>query len=364
MPAPVRRWWQHPALIIALLVVIPPAGIALAWTSRWGQAKKITATVLAGLWFLTPFLGDPPKKAEADSKPAALASASPSASAGRVEPPSLVGRSLKEAKAAALAAGFRALSHDASDGDAAQVAEDGWKVCFQSLVAEKAGAIPALDFGVVAADAACPAKDGDPIPRPKMPKVVGLTFAKASEALKPIGFQKIEPQSAFTDVTLPAAVDDWAVCFQDPAEGKEISAPAAASASLKLVAPGTGCPGTPDTRLRPEPVPTHDGDSGSTASGGSSSGGSSSGGSSSGGSSSAGSSAGGSSSGGSSSGGSSSGGSSSGGSAASGGSDSGGGGSSGTVTPGAFCSPAGATGVSKKGVSYTCKGPGQPRWRQ
>ncbi|MFE2878286.1 PASTA domain-containing protein [Streptomyces roseus] len=354
MPAPVRRWWQHPALIIALLVVIPPAGIALAWTSRWGQAKKITATVLAGLWFLTPFLGDPPKKAEADSKPAALASAPSSASPSRAEPPLLVGRSLREAKAAALAAGFRALSHDASDGDAAQTAEDGWKVCFQSLVTEKAGAIPALDFGVVAADAPCPAKDGDPIPRPKMPGVIGLTFAKASEALKPIGFRKIEPQSAFTDVTLPAAVDDWAVCFQDPAEGTEVSAPAAASASLKLVAPGTGCPGTPNTRLRPEPVPTHDDDSGGTASGASSSGGSSSGGSSSAGAGS----------GGSSSGGSSSGGSSSGGSASSGGSDSGGTGSSGTVTPGAFCSPAGATGVSRKGVSYTCKGPGQPRWRQ
>ncbi|MFE5535570.1 hypothetical protein [Streptomyces sp. NPDC056492] len=359
MPAPVRRWWQHPALIIALLVVIPPAGIALAWTSRWGRAKKVIATVLAGLWFLTPFLGNPPKKAEADSKPAALASAPPSASAGRAEPPSLVGRNLKEAKAAALAAGFQALSHDASDGNAAQAAEDGWKVCFQSLVTEKAGAIPALDFGVVRTEAPCPAKDGDPIPRPKMPKVIGLTFAKASEALKPIGLQKIEPQSAFTDVTLPAAVDDWAVCFQDPAEGTEISAPATTSASLKLVSPGTGCPGTPNTRLHPEPVPPSDDDSGSTASGGSSSGGSSSGGSSSGGSSSGGSSSGGSSSGGSS----SSGGASSGGSS-SGGSDSGGAASSGTVTPGAFCSPAGATGVSKKGVAYTCKGPGQPRWRQ
>ncbi|MFK0220222.1 hypothetical protein ACIQWN_18755 [Streptomyces vinaceus] len=353
MPAPVRRWWQHPVLIIALLVVIPPAGIALAWTSRWGQAKKIIATVLAGLWFLTPFLGDPPEKAEADAKPAA-ASASPSASPSRTEPPSLVGRNLKEARATALAAGFQVLSHDASEADAAQVAEDDWKVCFQTLAAEKPGAMGTLDLGVVRTGAPCPAKDGDPIPYPKMPKVVGLTFAKASEALRPIGFQRVEPQSAFTDVTLPAAVDDWAVCFQEPAEGKEISAPSTTSASLKLVSPGTGCPGSPNTRLHPEPAPTHDDDSGSTASGGSSSGGSSSGGSSSGGSSS----------GGSSSGGSSSGGSSSGGSSSGGGSDSGGGSSAGTVTPGAFCSPAGATGVSKKGTTYTCKGPGQPRWRQ
>ncbi|MFF4101354.1 hypothetical protein [Streptomyces sp. NPDC001903] len=343
MPAPVRRWWQHPALVIALLVVIPPAGIALAWTSRWGQAKKIVATVLAGLWFLTPFLGDPPKKAEADSKPAAAASASPGASPSRAEPPALVGRSLKEAKATALAAGFGVLSHDASEGNAAQVAEDDWKVCFQGVVAaEKPGAIPTLDLGVVLTDAPCPAKDGDPIPYPKMPRVVGLAFANASRTLGPIGFRKIEPQSAFTDVTLPAAVDDWVVCFQEPEEGKEIGAPGTTSAALKLASPGTGCPGAPNTRLHPEPAPapTHeDDDSGSTASGGSSS------------------------SGGSASGGSSSGGSSSGGTS-SGGSDSGGGGG-GTITPGAFCSPIGASGVSSKGVRYTCTGtPGNAHWRR
>ncbi|MGI5166161.1 hypothetical protein ACQEU3_17560 [Spirillospora sp. CA-253888] len=34
-----------------------------------------------------------------------------------------------------------------------------------------------------------------------------------------------------------------------------------------------------------------------------------------------------------------------------------------TVHPGAFCSPAGATGTSR-GRVHTCKGPGQPRWRR
>jgi hypothetical protein len=35
------------------------------------------------------------------------------------------------------------------------------------------------------------------------------------------------------------------------------------------------------------------------------------------------------------------------------------------VTPGAFCSPAGAKGIGKSnGALYTCKGPGQPRWRR
>ena len=33
------------------------------------------------------------------------------------------------------------------------------------------------------------------------------------------------------------------------------------------------------------------------------------------------------------------------------------------VHPGAFCSPAGARGVTSKGTAMVCKGPGQPRWR-
>ncbi|WP_199828106.1 hypothetical protein [Streptomyces sp. XY332] len=35
-----------------------------------------------------------------------------------------------------------------------------------------------------------------------------------------------------------------------------------------------------------------------------------------------------------------------------------------TVTPGAFRSPSGATGIGQNGSVYTCKGPGQDRWRR
>lgn len=35
-----------------------------------------------------------------------------------------------------------------------------------------------------------------------------------------------------------------------------------------------------------------------------------------------------------------------------------------TVHPGAYCAPAGATGVAKNGKIYTCKGPGRNRWRR
>ncbi|MGW8766266.1 excalibur calcium-binding domain-containing protein [Streptomyces sp. NPDC055815] len=78
-PMPVRRrWWQHPALVITLLVILPPAGIALTWTSRWTRTTKIVATVVSGLWFLLFALSDPPKEdGGTDPKPATSATATP-----------------------------------------------------------------------------------------------------------------------------------------------------------------------------------------------------------------------------------------------------------------------------------------------
>ncbi|MGW6417995.1 excalibur calcium-binding domain-containing protein [Streptomyces sp. NPDC055055] len=75
--APPRRWWQHPALIITLLVLIPPAGMALAWLSRWSGRTKIVVTVVSGLWFLAVLVSDDPKEKGADDpKPATTATAS------------------------------------------------------------------------------------------------------------------------------------------------------------------------------------------------------------------------------------------------------------------------------------------------
>lgn len=327
-PAPVRRWWQHPALIITALVIFPPGGIALAWLSRWSRTKKIIATVLASLWFITPFLGDPPKEKRDDAKPKATATATatataettatptPSASPSPSGPPSYVGQNLKQAKAAAYEAGYNAISHDASDKDARQWDDDNWKVCFQTSAAKEVGSMPTLDFGVVRNEWPCPAKDGEPIPYPRMPKVVGQTFEEASTTLKPLALQKIEADSAYTDVTLPASVDAWTVCFQDPAADETIEYPKTTTAYLKVTAPGTACPKTQFTELHPDPTPPSTGEDDSDGSSSSSSGGSD------------------------------------------------GEGSVGTVTPGAFCSTPGATGVNQKGVIYTCKGPGQERWRR
>ncbi|WP_442813445.1 excalibur calcium-binding domain-containing protein [Streptomyces sp. NBC_01244] len=223
--APVRRWWHHPALIITLLVVFPPGGIALAWTSGWSKGKKITATVLAGLWFFAPFLGDPPEKTGTDAKPKA------------------------------------AVTSEAT---------------VTTTPSATAAAVPSATAIPASSATAAPA-------HPKMPMVVGLPFAGATETLKPIGLKSVEPESAYTDVTLPATVGDWKVCFQDPAEGKEIQAPKTVGARLKVVAPGTACPAAAGGRLHPDPEPTPEAPDDGDDSGGSSSGGSSSGGSSTGG---------------------------------------------------------------------------------
>lgn len=276
-PAPVRPWWQHPAFVIAALVVFPPGGVVLVWLGRWGRPKKIIATVLACLWFVTPFLGDQPKDPKTGAGPKAAATAAapagPSASPAPAGPPGFIGQNLRTARDTARKAGYSTSSHDASDDDAGQWDDSNWKVCFQSVSGK------AIDFGVVRNEWPCPAKDGEPIPYPKMPKATGLTFAKASEALAPLALGRIEADSAYTDVTLPAGVDDWTVCFQDPQEGKEITDPKATTARLKVTAPGTACPATEFTELHPDPTPPPADDDGSGSSGSSSSGGSSSGGS-------------------------------------------------------------------------------------
>ncbi|MFE2018390.1 PASTA domain-containing protein [Streptomyces sp. NPDC059499] len=247
-PAPVSRWWQHPALIITTLIILPPAGIALAWMSRWSQAKKIIATVLAALWFLTPFLGDPPKDAKDDAKPKSVATSSPSPST-------------------------------------------------------------------------TPPPTPTPAAKAQMPAVVGVAYSEAKRAIEELVVRELKAISAYNDVDLPKNYANWIVCFQSPKAGTTLE-PEHANPNVHLVAPGAKCPDAPSTNLRPTPTPTptpdgndSDGSTGSSSSGSSD------------------------------------------------GSD-GGGSSVGTVTPGAYCSTTGATGVSKKGVVYTCKGPGQERWRR
>jgi hypothetical protein len=196
----------------------------------------------------------------------AAPSPSVSASTGPAKAPVFVGQNLRKAKAAASAAGYNAISHDAGPDNAGQWDDDNWKVCFQTTAPKPVGSMPTLDFGVVRNEWPCPAQDGAPIPYPKMPTVVGQSFAKASETLTPIGFKTIEPQSAYTDVTLPASVDDWKVCFQEPEEGQELEYPKNTTAYLKVTAPGTACPKAEHTELHPDPTTPSIGDDNSDSS--------------------------------------------------------------------------------------------------
>ncbi|MET9607795.1 hypothetical protein ABZZ17_22445 [Streptomyces sp. NPDC006512] len=289
--APVPGRWQRPALIVLMLVFVPPLGIVLAWRGLWSRRRKVVATLLSAMWFALPGLVDSPGKApRADAGPRVeTASAAPvpgptpssSPTPAPSEPvASYVGQGLKEAKAAARDAGYDAVSHDASPGNAGQWDDGNWRVCFQEPAAKPLRKRPTLDFGVVRVEEPCPTKDGDPIPHPKMPKVVGLAFARASEVLRPLGLRAVEARSAYTDVTLPGAVDEWTVCFQDPREDQEVTYPGNRTAHLSLTAPGTPCPGRENTELRPDPDPDPDPDPAPAPPkrGGSSSGGSSGGG--------------------------------------------------------------------------------------
>ncbi|MFC9591163.1 excalibur calcium-binding domain-containing protein [Streptomyces sp. NPDC056944] len=242
--------------------MLPPVGIGLAWVSLWDRNRKILATVLAAVWFVLPFLGggspeEKPVVRDDARAPEVSAGVSPSsASPSPSGPPVLVGKSLKEAKGVASAAGFDVVSHDASDQDAGQWDADNWKVCFQTSAGQRNGRRPSLDLGVVRVEAPCPSADGEKIPWPKMPAVTGMTFARAGETLKPVGFKKVEAESAYSDVELPGVTDPWKVCFQDPQPGKVIENPQYGTVYLKLAPPDAACPEQPYARLRPEPTPT------------------------------------------------------------------------------------------------------------
>lgn len=191
-PAPtVRRWWQHPALIVTALIVLPPAGIALAWTGRWSQTKKIVATVLSCLWFLLFIVSDPPKETD-DAKS-----------------PPVAARTLAPTPAASSS--------------------------------------PAPPPPSPSASPTAPAE-------PRMPAVVGKSFAEAEKAVKDGGGVGLTAHSAYRDVTLPARHADWTVCFQGLPAGSGMAAGLTAPA-VHLVAGGTACPAREGTDLHPSPAP-------------------------------------------------------------------------------------------------------------
>ncbi|MGW2019160.1 excalibur calcium-binding domain-containing protein [Streptomyces sp. NPDC001927] len=97
-----------------------------------------------------------------------------------------------------------------------------------------------------------------PTPSPSadvvMPNVVGKAFSDAEAAVEALIDGELRAGSAYTDVSLPADHATWIVCFQGPAAGARL-VPATADPNVDLVAPGTTCPATTGTVLRPTQSP-------------------------------------------------------------------------------------------------------------
>ncbi|WP_406057867.1 excalibur calcium-binding domain-containing protein [Streptomyces sp. NBC_01077] len=295
-----ERWWRQPGFVVFCLFLMPPAGIVLAWRTRWSPGRKVLATVLSGIWFVAVGTSEPStdKPAVADAKP--LATTRPTAFAPYTPPtptptPTVRrvvadyrGQNLETASRAAYEAGFRTRSHDATEADKMQLVDGNWKVCFQepaageTATAEKGRRIR-IEFAVVEKSSPCPARDGAAVVFPKVPNVVGKTFAKGSAELRKVGLTEIRGAGVYTDVELSARHDDWRICFQSPEAGEDVERPEYMSVRLSLARPGLACPSEDYARLYgdPDPDPNRHGSgsgSGSGGSGGSDSGGSGSGG--------------------------------------------------------------------------------------
>ncbi|MFJ7228462.1 hypothetical protein ACIQVF_02820 [Streptomyces tendae] len=242
------------------------------------------------------------------------------------------GKALDEAEKGARSAGFTSGRHDASQEGRAIAVRSTWTVCFQ----EADTAAKSVAFAAVKDDEPCPSKDGGPVPWPTMPDVVGDTYNMAVKALGQAGIDldSITLDDVYLDIDAPTAEeaaeegDEWRVCFQRPDEDDEVTSTTAVHLDLgqwtdvDLV---QECPSKKDTTYKiPANDPNHhDGSSSdSTTGGGGSTGGDSS-------------------------------------------SSDDGSSNVGTVHPGSFCSPPGATGVTKAGTPMVC-GPGsdgRDRWR-
>ncbi|MFI2738664.1 excalibur calcium-binding domain-containing protein [Streptomyces sp. NPDC018711] len=284
--------WRRPGVVVLCLVLLPPLGIVLAWRSRWSPGRKVLATVLSAVWFVAVGTSEPPadEPAVADAEPrvGTFPSSTPYTPYSPTPTPLVrrvvadyTGRNLETASRAAYEAGFRARSHDATEGDRTQLVDGNWKVCFQEPAAGETatteeGRRSRIEFAVVEKTSPCPARDGEAVVFPKVPNVVGKTFTAGSAVLRKAGLTDIRGASAYTDVDLSARHDDWRICFQDPGAGKDVERPRYMSVRLSLTRPGLPCPSEDYSRLNPDPHP--DPDRHGSGSGGSGSDGSSGGG--------------------------------------------------------------------------------------
>ncbi|QEU88753.1 PASTA domain-containing protein [Streptomyces viridosporus] len=360
-PPPSSPWWRTTPALLGLLALVALLGslsfalgflvmiaamVAVWVLPSWRRLARLGAT-FGALVLLTVGAGlggqlddagtdEPDAKAQNKDGPSAGTTSSPAPASSRVlKAADYTGRPLDEAEKAARSAGFTPGRHDAAEEDRAIVVRSGWRVCFQQVDA----LAKTIDFAAVKTGEPCPEEDGGPLPWPMMPDVVGDTYTSAVEELEEAGIDldRVTLDDVYLDIDTPTAEeaaedgDEWRVCFQRPDEDARVTFTTTVRLDLGRWTDADlvqGCPGAKDTTYKiPANDPDHDEDRDSGAGGSGSTGGGSS--------------------------------------SSSGSTGGSGGGSAGTVHPGAFCSPSGATGVTKAGTPMVCRpgSDGRNRWR-
>lgn len=367
-PASSRPWWKSTPAGLGMLALV-----ALLGALSFPLGFLVMIAVMVAVWVLPPWrwfaklgaafgafvlltvgagLGgqlDDSGKDKSDAKVRGEEGASAEAASSSPSPKPLkiadyTGKQLDEAAQQARSAGFTTDHHDAADENRSITVLSEWKVCFQKNDA----AAKTLDFAAVKMSEPCPEKDGDPLPWPVMPDVVGATYNTAVKDLERAGIDldRVTLDDVYLDIDSPTADkaaedgDKWRVCFQSPGKNTKVTSTTAVRLDLGKWSDADSvqrCPAAKDTTYKIPANAPERGSNNSTGRGHGSSDSSSS----------------------SSTGGSTS---STGGSTSDNGGNSG---SGGTVHPGSFCSPPGATGVTKAGTPMVC-GPGSDgrnRWR-
>ncbi|WP_405536409.1 hypothetical protein OG787_24640 [Streptomyces sp. NBC_00075] len=150
---------------------------------------------------------------------------------------SQIGKSVDGALERMKQTGLSVVVHDASDQDETPGAD--WTVCFEKATLTK------VDFAAVPHGAPCPKKDGQRVPWPKMPKVIGVTYAEAVERLEGDA-GRVEIEAAYADEAAYDADNEsgsyanWKVCFQSVKAGASLEDKP--HVTLHAVENGDGCP--------------------------------------------------------------------------------------------------------------------------
>ncbi|WP_405895717.1 PASTA domain-containing protein [Streptomyces sp. NBC_00104] len=355
---PSQPWWKTTPAVLGLLALVALLGafsfglgfvamiaamVAVWVLPKWRWLAKLGATFGAFvLLAVGAGLGgqldesatkQPEAKARDDGGVSAEATSSPTPAKVR-KAADYTGKPLNEAEKLARSAGFTTGRHDAAEDDRSIIMRSLWTVCFQ----EADTAAKSIDFAAVKSGEPCPEKDGGPLPWPKMPDVVGATYNTAIKDLKQAGIDldSVTLDDVYLDIDSPTAEEaaedgaEWRVCFQSPGEGTKVTATTTVGLHLGRWTDADlvqDCPKAKDTTYKiPANDPDYESDNSTSEEEDGSTGG---------------------------------------GSSSSSGGSTGGGSSVGTVHPGSFCSPQGATGVTKAGTPMVC-GPGSDgrnRWR-